>query len=79
MAALRISNPARFQPTTTTLVVLKDTGEWKVAEESEGDLICCVVRQGREHTWMRRGRGQTAGKRGKGCRQRLDVKKILWA
>jgi hypothetical protein len=75
MERLRKSNPARFEPTTSTLVVLKDTGEWKEAEGSVGDLICCIVRQGQEHTWMRRGKGQMK----QGCRQALQVKKILWA
>ena len=75
MARLRKAKPARFGLTTSTLVVVKDTGEWKEAEDSVGDLICCIVRQGEEHTWMRRGKNQMK----KGCRQKLEVKKILWA
>ena len=79
MASLRARKPQQFRVGKDLLVVLKDTGVWKEVEGSSGDLICCIVRNGEEHTWMRRGKGQTVGKRAKGCKQRLDVDKILWA
>ena len=79
MASLRARKPLQFREGRSLLVVLKDTGEWKNVAGSSGDLICCIVRDGEEHTWMRRGKGQTVGPRAKGCKQRLDVDKILWA
>jgi len=78
MADLRARKPLQFQQGKHLLCVLME-GDWKEVEGSAGDLICCVVRNGVEHTWMRRGKGQTVGKKAKGCKQRLDVNKILWA
>ena len=73
MERLREQKPARFETGTSTLVVLKEIA-WREAEGSSGDLICCVVRDGQEHTWMLRGKNQM-----KGTKQKLRIKKILWA
>jgi len=73
MKRLRGQKPARFATGTSTLVVLKEIA-WREAEGSSGDLICCIVRNGVENTWMLRGKNQM-----KGTKQKLRVKKILWA
>ena len=58
----------------SALVVLHDTGKIREVAGSRGDLICCIVRGGKQHTWMMRDRKQMK----KGCRESLDVAKILW-
>jgi len=58
----------------SALVVLHDVGYVREVAGSRGDLICCIVRGGEEHTWMMRDRRQMK----KGCRELLDVAKILW-
>ena len=73
MERLREQKPARFEVGTSTLVVIKEIA-WREAEGARGDLICCVVRDGSEHTWMLRGKNQM-----KGTKEKLRVKKILWA
>jgi hypothetical protein len=73
MERLRGQKPARFATGTSTLVVLKEIA-WREAEGSSGDLICCIVRNGVENTWMLRGKNQM-----KGSKEKLRVKKILWA
>jgi len=58
----------------SALVVLHDAKKVREVAGSRGDLICCIVRGGKPHTWMMRGRTQMK----KGCRERLNVAKILW-
>ncbi len=79
MERLIQQKPTQFRTGKHLLCVLLDTGVWKDIGGSRGELLCCIVRDGEEHTWMRRERAQTAGKGGKGCKQQLRVNKILWA
>ena len=58
----------------SALLILHDTGRVREVAGSRGDLITCIVRGGKQHTWMMRDRKQMK----KGCRERLDVAKIIW-
>ena len=58
----------------SALVILHDAKVVREIDGSKGDLVCCIGRGGKEHTWMMRDRRQMK----KGCRERLDVAKILW-
>lgn len=58
----------------SALVILHDAKTVREIDGSRGDLVCCIVRGGMEHTWMMRDRKQMK----KGCRQALRVEKILW-
>lgn len=58
----------------SALVVLHDAKKVREVAGSRGDLVCCIVRGGQPHTWMMRDRRQMK----KGCRESLDVAKILW-
>lgn len=79
MDSIRARKPQQFRAGRDLLVVLKDTGKVREVEGSRGDMICCIVRGGVEHTWMMRMKSQVMGKSAKGCKQKLRVDKILWA
>jgi hypothetical protein len=75
MDAVRERYPQRFGIGLSVAVVLHDIGSVRMADGSEGNLIVCVSRDGREVTWFLRHSFQM----GKGEKQRLKVNKVLWA